>query len=121
LTPADLEKQLIQLYASQLVEKEVTVTVVSSTFSVYVTGAVIRPGKITTDHPITLLEAIMEAGGFDNTKADPKAVVIIRVEDGRTKRSTVNVKDIINGLQPEPIYLKPSDTVIVNERFSLFN
>jgi polysaccharide export outer membrane protein len=121
LTPADLEKQLVQLYASQLVEKEVTVTVVSSSFSVYVTGAVIKPGKVTTDHPITILDAIMEAGGFDNTKADPKAVVIIRVEDGRTKRSTINVRDIINGLNTEPIYLKPLDTVIVNERFSLFN
>src|SRR4029079_10156095 len=36
VTPADLEKKLLELYASQLVTKEVTVTVVSSTFSVFV-------------------------------------------------------------------------------------
>ena len=46
LTPADLEKEILKLYSSQLVTKEVTVTVTSSSFPVFVTGAVIRPGKI---------------------------------------------------------------------------
>lgn len=39
LTPANLEKQLAKLYASQLVSSEVSVTVVSSSFSVFVSGA----------------------------------------------------------------------------------
>jgi polysaccharide export outer membrane protein len=120
LTPADLEKQLVQLYASQLVEKEVTVTIVSSSFSVFVTGAVIRPGKITSDHPITVLEAVMEAGGFDNAKADIKAVLVIRIEGGRTRNYTLNMKEVLEGTQTEPFYLKPSDSVIVPERFSWF-
>jgi protein involved in polysaccharide export with SLBB domain len=76
----------------QLSSKEVTVEVQSSSIPVYVTGAVLRPGKITSDHPITALEAIMEAGGFDYTKANLKAVVIIRQEGNQTKKYNLNLK-----------------------------
>jgi polysaccharide export outer membrane protein len=119
--PADLEKDLVKLYASQLQSKEVNVTVVSSTFAVFVSGAVLRPGKITSDRPISALEAIMEAGGFDNVRADMKAVVVIRQgEDGRTKNYTLNLKLVLEGKDNEPFYLKPSDIVVVPEKFSWF-
>lgn len=120
LTPADLEKELVKLYSSQLVSKEVSVSVVSSTFAVYVSGAVGHPGKITSDRPISALEAIMEAGGFDNAKADMKAVVVIRREGEQTKRYTLNLKLVLDGQQSEQFFLKPFDIVYVPERFSWF-
>ena len=120
LTPAELEKQLVQLYSSQLVSKEVTVTVVSSNFTVFVTGAVMRPGKIVSDHPLTALEAIMEAGGYDRAKADLKALSIIRTEDGQTKTFTLNIKDVLEGKQNDTFYLKPFDKLILPEKFSWF-
>jgi polysaccharide export outer membrane protein len=120
LTPGDLEKELLKLYSSQLLSKEVTVTVVSSSIPVFVTGAVIRPGKIVSDHPISALEAIMEAGGFDRNKADMKAVVVIRQEGGQTRRYILNLKLVLEGKQTEPFYLKPSDIVYVPEKFSWF-
>lgn len=121
LQPTDLERELIKLYSSQLLSKEVTVTVVSSSFAVFVTGAVMHPGKIQSDRPISALEAIMEAGGFDNAKADLKAVVVIRQgPDGRTKNFTLNLKAVIDGQDNEPFYLKASDIVYVPEKFSWF-
>ena len=120
MTPADLEKDLAQRYATQLVSKEVTVTVVSSSFSVFVTGAVLRPGKFQPDHPITALEAIMEAGGFDNEKADLEAVVVIRQVPGGTKNYTLNLKKIIDGKSSEAFYLRPYDIVFVKEKFTWF-
>jgi polysaccharide export outer membrane protein len=120
LTPADLEKELIKLYSTQLVSKEVSVSVVSSTFAVYVSGSVARPGKIMSDRPISALEAIMEAGGFDNAKADMRAVVVIRREEGQTKNYTLNLKLVLEGKLSEPFYLKPFDIVYVPERFSWF-
>jgi polysaccharide export outer membrane protein len=120
LTPAELEKELLKLYSSQLISKEVSVTVVSSSFAVYVSGAVSRPGKIMSDRPISALEAIMEAGGFDNAKADMKAVVVIRREEGQTKNYTLNLKLVLEGKQSEQFYLKPFDIVYVPERFSWF-
>jgi len=120
LTPAEMEKQLAQLYSSQLVEKEVTVTVVSSSFSVYVGGAVLRPGKVISDHPLTLLEAIMESGGWDAMKADIRQVRVIRNVGGHTVNLTVNLKDTVEGVQNESFNLKPSDIVYVPERFTWF-
>jgi polysaccharide export outer membrane protein len=120
MTPADLQKELMDLYAPQLVSKEVTVEVQSSSFPVYVTGAVLRPGKISSDHPITALEAIMEAGGFDYTKANLKSVVVIRQEGGQTRKYTLDLKKVMEGKTNEPFYLKPDDIIYVPEKFSWF-
>ncbi len=120
MTPADLQKQLMDLYAPQLVSKEVTVEVQSSSFPVYVTGAVLRPGKISSDHPITALEAIMEAGGFDSAKANMKSVEVIRQEGNRTRNYILNLKLLMEGKPSEPFYLKPADIIFVPEKFSWF-
>jgi polysaccharide export outer membrane protein len=121
LKPTEVQAELIQRYASQILSKEIEVSVVSSSFPVFVTGAVLKSGKITADHPITALEAIMEAGGPDYAKANLKAVVIIRQEaDGKTQNYTLNLKLVIEGKQSEPFYLKPADIVYVPEAFTLF-
>ena len=91
-TPAELEKDLIDLYSTQLVSKVVTVEVQSSVFPVYVSGSVLRPGKIMSDHPITALEAVMEAGGFDYTKANMKKVQVTRREGESTRVYVLNLK-----------------------------
>jgi polysaccharide biosynthesis/export protein len=119
-TLSDLQKEIIKLYSSQLVSKEVTVTVLSASYPVFVTGAVLRPGKIITDRPLTALEAVMEAGGFDPAKADPSAVVVIRHEKDQVKNFKLNLKLALQGKPSAPFYLKPSDIVSVPERFSWF-
>ena len=120
MAPAELREELLKRYADQLVSKEVTVTVDSSSFPVFVTGAVVRPGKIQTDRPMTALEAVMEAGGFDYARANLKAVVVIRHEEGKVKTFILNLKLPLEGKPSEPFYLKPSDIVFVPERFSFF-
>jgi polysaccharide export outer membrane protein len=120
LTTDALQKKLMDLYAPQLSLNEVTVDVQSSSFPVYVTGAVLRPGKISSDHPITALEAIMEAGGFDYTKANLKNVEVFRQEGGKTKIYTLNLKLLMEGKGSEPFYMKPADIIYVPEKFSWF-
>lgn len=121
LTPDALQKRLMNLYAPQLSPNEVTVEVQSSSFPVYVTGAVLRPGKILSDHPITALEAIMEAGGFDYTKANLKNVTIIRQDRYLgSKKYILNLKQVMEGKTTEPFYLKPANIIYVPEKFSWF-
>ncbi len=119
-TPKELEKDLADLYSTQLLSKEVTVEVQSSTFPVYVTGSVLRAGKIVSDHPITAFEAIMEAGGFDYTKANLKRVVIIRQEGDRVQKYTLDLKKVMDGKAGAPFYLKPGDTIYVPEKVQWF-
>ncbi len=120
LTPVQVEQELAKLYASQIVSNEVTVTVISSSYSVFVNGAVLRPGKISTDRPLSALEAVMEAGGFISARANMKAVVIIRQVGGQTQNYTIDLQSVLAGRTNEPFMLEPSDIVFVPERFSWF-
>src|SRR5688572_17281031 len=90
-TPAELEKELEKAYSSQLTSKEIKVTVVSSSFAVYVGGAVLKPGKVMPERALTALDAIMEAGGFDHTRANMKAVRVIRQEGAQVKNYYLNM------------------------------
>ena len=119
-TPVALEKELVAMYAPHLVSKEVTVTVVSASYAVFVSGAVLRPGKVLTDHPISAFEAIMEAGGFDEAKANIAAVVVVRRAGEKTQNFTLNLKHVLDGRQNEPFMLRRSDIIYVPEKFSWF-
>jgi polysaccharide export outer membrane protein len=120
MKPAELQDKLVQAYATQISTKEVIVQVASSTFPVYVTGAVLKPGKVLTDHPLTALEAVMEAGGFNYDTANMRAVKIVRNENGVMQNYTVDLKAVLQGKDNKPVYLKPEDIVYVPERFSPF-
>ncbi len=119
LTPPEMEKELLKRYGPELQTKEVNVAVESSAFPVYVTGAVLRPGRINADHPMTALEAIMEAG-VDYNKANLKSVRVIRNEKGQTEHHTLNLKNVLKGDDNDQFKLKPQDIVYVPEKFSWF-
>jgi polysaccharide export outer membrane protein len=120
LTIDQLQDTLIKLYIPQIGQKNITVTLESSSFPVFVTGAVVRPGKILSDHPMTALEAVMESGGFDYATANTRAVRIIRNENGVMKHFTVNLQRILDGKDSTPFYLEPGDIIYVSQRFELF-
>jgi polysaccharide export outer membrane protein len=92
----------------------------SSSFPVFVTGQVVHPGKILSDHPLTALEAVMEAGGFDFATANTSAVKIIRNDNGVMKHYVVNLQRILDGKDAAPFYLQPDDIIYVSERFEMF-
>ena len=119
-TPSELQEKLVQAYASQISTKEVIVQVQSSTFPVFVNGAVIHPGKVLSDHPLTALEAVMEAGGFNYDTADLKHVRVVRNVNGEMQHFVVDLKEVLQGNGTKPFYLDPNDIVFVPERFSAF-
>lgn len=119
-TPEELQDELLKLYEPQVSAKQVIVTVQSPSIPVYVTGAVLRPGPIAVNHPVSALDAIMEAGGFDFTKANLRAVVVVRQEKDGTVRYKLNLKKIWEGSQGAPFYLQPFDIVYVPERFTWY-
>ena len=54
-----------------------------------------------------------DSGGFTDW-ANPKKILIVRKEDGREKRITVNYKKIMSGSNTSSdVVLKAGDTVIV--------
>jgi polysaccharide export outer membrane protein len=119
-TPEDLQNELLKLYQPQVSAKQVIVTVQSPSIPVYVTGAVIRPGPVSVNHPISALDAVMEAGGFDYTRANLKAVIVVRQEKDRTVRYRLDLKKVLAGSVGAPFYLEPFDIVYVPERFTWY-
>ena len=120
LTPDELQQKLVQLYASQITTKQITVVLEASSFPVFVTGCVIRPGKVLADHPLTALEAVMEAGGPDYATANLKTVRVSRNHHGKMENYILNLKAVLQGKDTKPFYLQPDDIVFVPERFAVF-
>jgi len=79
----------------------------------YVMGKVTRPGPLTINGPVTVLQAISLAGGFDRF-ADEGGIKVIRIKSGGHEILPVNYKDIISGRNMSTnVQLRPGDTIVV--------
>lgn len=109
-----LQSQLTSLYQSHLQDPTVIVSLEAAAAGVYVSGEVLRPGKIPLDRPMTALEAIMEAGGFSKF-ANPKQVIIIRKQGGKNQRYVLNMNDALSGMDSTPFYVRSYDVIYVKQ------
>ncbi len=113
-TPDELQKELIKLYEPKLNEPEINVVVSSlANNRVYIGGEVSTPGLILIQGKLTLLSAIMQAGGFIEASAKKSSVVVVRQQAGKQFARTVDLSDALKGTETEPFYLQPYDTVYV--------
>jgi polysaccharide biosynthesis/export protein len=112
-TTLELQDMILDRFGSQLQLQEVTVVTLSTSATVYVSGAVLRPGRIPIERPLTALEAVMEAGGLDSDRARPSRALVIRHEDGQQKTYPIDLKQALSGRPAEPFYLRPFDIVHV--------
>ena len=116
-TPLEFAQSLEKLYEAHLRGMEpITVSVISNAAAVYVTGAVLRPGRIPLERPVTVLDAVMEAGGVDNSRAKLSGVTVLRVENGQRVSRRVDLKKALEGKDTSLFYLKPYDIVYVPEK-----
>ena len=112
--PAELRSTLMELYKPHLKDPEIAVVVRSlERHEVHVGGKVITPGTIEMPRKMTVLEAIMQAGGFDLQEAELANVVVIRHRNGQRHGYSVNVKAALEGQPIEPFYLEPQDIIYV--------
>ena len=116
LTPLKLKENLTERFKEFIENPNVSVTVMeANSFKVYVTGQVKTPGVYRLRSETTVLQIIPMAGGFTDW-ANQKKILIIRKENGKEKRITVNYKKIMKGDDPSSnIILKAGDTIIVPE------
>jgi polysaccharide export outer membrane protein len=86
--------------------------------NIKVVGSVKNPGVVTYREGITILDAVLAVGGFDEF-ANEKELVIVRGEGDDKKEITVNMKNVLKkGRLEENLLLEPGDLIIVKE--SLF-
>jgi protein involved in polysaccharide export with SLBB domain len=118
-TVGQLQEELARLYKPQLQDNEVLVTLDTRAVPVVVSGAVQKPGKIVFERPATVLEAIMEAGGF-TPEADLKKVSLIRIVKGEHQTQLVDLRAVVKGKPIPAIYCSGGDVIYVPEKLLLF-
>lgn len=111
-TPEQLAKEIEDLLKQKeiLTRPNVTVNVTSVQSKKYMlNGEVNKPGTVPLTTPTTVMEALVNAGGFRDF-ADTKHIQIIR----GTKRFNFNWKEVLKGKKLEQnILLEPGDIIIV--------
>jgi polysaccharide export outer membrane protein len=113
-TVVQLQQALAEAYKS--LDKGDTITVnrvLTSLSVVYVSGAVLKPGEVELSRPLTVIEAVMAAGGFDGTRAKLTEVSVLRIENGQQHAYPINLKRVLQGKDRTPFYLQPFDIIYV--------
>ena len=109
-----LQAQVTSLLRPHLQDPTVIVSMESASASVYVSGEVLRPGKVPLERPITVLEAVMEAGGFTKF-ANPKQVIVVRNAGGKNQRYVLNMSETLSANESRRFYLRTYDIVYVKQ------
>lgn len=112
-TPTAIQQELSAAYQKQLQNSNVMVTLENTSATAYVTGAVAKPSKIVIDRPMTVFEAILEAGGFQQDFANPKKVLVLRNENGVQSSRVVDLSPAFKGKPFTSFYVKPHDVIYV--------
>lgn len=115
LTETELARALERRYGMRyLQDPSIQVQVTSvRTANVVLEGAVRDPGRYDLKGRTSLLEAIALANGLDNATANPKRIVIIREMEGETYRAAYDLRQVREGLMPNP-QIYGGDIVVVD-------
>lgn len=113
LTPLQLKDSITERLKKYISDPRVTVVVTAmNSRRVFVTGEVVHSGPMTLLPHMTVLQALAQAG-FTQF-ANPKAIYLLRTENGKQQKLPFNYKDVVKGNHPEEnIQLKPGDTLVV--------
>ena len=114
LTARQLKEVLTKKLKEFIDNPNVSVIVTEpNSFKVYVSGQVRNPGVVRLRTETSIFQLIAMVGGFTEW-ANQKKILIIRKENGKEKRITVNYKKIVKGDAPDSnIILKSGDHIIV--------
>ena len=113
-SPSELRDDLLKLYADQLKNPEINVVVRSlHNRLVYVGGQVLKPGTVEMPGQMSLMEAIIQAGGLNYQQAEVKNIVVIRHKDNKRYAYSVNLEPVLKGEETEQFILEPKDIVYV--------
>jgi len=121
LTPRELKNKLTDLFSRRVVDPEVTVMVTQARPpKVYILGEVRNPVSLEIHNTTTAMQAIAQAGGF-NEKAAKSSVIIVRIrEDGHLV--AIRITPEVHGpaaplLALNNVLLEPNDIIFVPKTF----
>ncbi len=114
LTPVELKEQMENRLKEYVDSPNVTVIIQAiQSYKVYVIGKIQNPGGIVVEKPITVLQALTLAGGFQEY-ADESDISIVRTIGRKHLVFEFHYNDVIKGKKAEEnILLRSGDVVVV--------
>ncbi len=114
MTPTQIQNLLTEKLSKYLTAPDVTVTLSGlQSRKVYFIGQVRRPGAMVLNGPMSISQALSDAGGLADY-ANDKKVIIQRMINGVTKQFIFNYRDYLKGKNPQGnILLMPGDIIMV--------
>jgi protein involved in polysaccharide export with SLBB domain len=112
-TPEEADLELTRRFAEKVNDPQVTV-ILRSPQRVYVGGEVVLPGIVEIRNGgLTVLQAVIEAGGWNREHAEPRSVLVVRNVNGRLAATTVDLKKVMETGVGSAVYLAANDVVYV--------
>jgi polysaccharide export outer membrane protein len=114
LMPSELQKSLVGKYGELIKDASVIVTVREiNSQKVYLIGEVRREGPVKLVAPLTVLQALAEAGGITDY-AKRKRIYILRTAGGRQAILPFDYDAVVRGEKVQQnVVLLPGDTIVV--------
>ena len=111
----DVNQELLKRYDKEMIDPQITLSVNQySGMLVYVGGEVNVPGVRAYRGGLTLVQAIMDAGGFSPKSRLSEVVLIRNSPDSSPVGTVVDVKEILRSAQfTKDVPLAPADVVFV--------
>jgi polysaccharide biosynthesis/export protein len=115
LTTAQLKQLVGQKLRDYIDDPEVNIVVAEiKSRSFNIMGKVVKPGSYDLARPLTVLDAIALAGGFQDFAKVTKVYVLRRMVDGSQQMLPFNYKMVIKGKNlQENTQIQPGDTVVI--------
>jgi polysaccharide export outer membrane protein len=114
MTPTELERLIVERSSARLRNPEVTVVVTKlGEQRVYIGGEVIRPGYVPLRSDMTVLQAVLQSGGFRKTARLDSVLLMTPGSDGRFSAARVDMQAVVESGVPERVRLHPNTVVYV--------
>ena len=114
MTPLELEKVIVEKSSTHLRDPEVTVVVTRlSEDRVYIGGEVMKPGFIPLRPDMTLLQAVLQSGGFKRSAKLESVLLLTPAAGGTFSAARVDMQQVVEDGVPERIRLHPDSVVFV--------
>ena len=113
-TPVELARQIEEASSAHLRDPEVTVMVTKlGEQRVYIGGEVARPGYVVLRPEMTLLQAVLQSGGFRKSAKLESVLLLTPGADGEFSAARVDMAQVVSEGVPERVRLHPDDIVFV--------
>jgi polysaccharide export outer membrane protein len=110
--PIDFQHELVSRYEGKLDNSEVLVTLENGTAVVTVSGFANKPGPIGFDRPMTVYQAIMQAGGVSDY-GSLSNIHLTRIINGVQQTERINLRPAMHGHPVRPEYVQDGDVIYI--------